>query len=33
MMPDTVGKLARLAAWRERVGARPAVGRGMNVPA
>ena len=33
MMPDTVGKLGRLAAWLERVAARPAVARGMNVPA
>lgn len=33
MLPDTVGKLARLAAWLERLGARPAVQRGMNVPA
>jgi len=33
MMPDTVGKLGRLAAWLERVAARPAVARGMSVPA
>jgi GST-like protein len=33
MMPETVGKLGRLAAWLERVAARPAVARGMNVPA
>jgi GST-like protein len=33
MMPDTVGKLGHLAAWLERVGARPAVERGMNIPA
>jgi GST-like protein len=33
MMPETVGKLGQLAAWLERVAERPAVGRGMNVPA
>jgi GSH-dependent disulfide-bond oxidoreductase len=33
MMPDTVGKLGQLAAWLERVAARPAVARGMSVPA
>jgi GST-like protein len=33
MMPETVGKLGQLAAWLERVAERPAVARGMNVPA
>jgi GST-like protein len=32
MMPDTVGTHANLAAWLARVGARPAVQRGMSVP-
>ena len=32
MMPEDMGGLARLAAWLERVGARPAVERGMRVP-
>lgn len=33
MMPETVGRLGQLSAWLARVGARPAVERGMNVPA
>jgi len=32
MMPDQVGKLARVEAWLERMGARPAVEKGMAVP-
>jgi len=32
MMPDQVGKLARVEAWLGRVGSRPAVQKGMAVP-
>jgi GST-like protein len=33
MLPDSVGTLARLSGWLERVAARPAVQKGMVVPA
>ena len=33
MMPDEIAKLPNVAAWLERMAARPAVERGMAVPA
>ncbi len=33
MMPDKVGELARVKRWLDTVGARPAVQKGMAVPA
>jgi GST-like protein len=33
MMPDRVGKCGHVAAWLDRIAARPAVERGMQVPA
>jgi len=33
MMPEKVGELANVRRWLDRVGARPAVQRGMKIPA
>jgi len=33
LLPDRVGRLAKVRAWLDRVGKRPAVERGMQVPA